>query len=142
MAIQIPVISGLLDIGGKLIDKLIPDPEAKAKAQLELMRLERDGQLEDLKARMSAIMAEAQSSDPWTSRARPTFMYVFYGVIIALVLIAPVAGIFAPMQMETFFANVGKGFRAIPEELWWVFTAGYLGYTGFRSYEKKIGVVK
>jgi hypothetical protein len=29
-------LAGLLNIGGKLIDKLIPDPEAKAKAQLDL----------------------------------------------------------------------------------------------------------
>ena len=38
-------LAGLLDIGGKLVDKLIPDPEAKAKAQLELSKLAQDGEL-------------------------------------------------------------------------------------------------
>ncbi len=38
-------LAGLLDIGGKLIDKLIPDPEAKAKAQLDLAKLAQDGEL-------------------------------------------------------------------------------------------------
>lgn len=38
-------IAGLLDIGGKLIDKLIPDPEAKAKAQAELVKMQQEGEL-------------------------------------------------------------------------------------------------
>ena len=38
-------LAGLLNIGGKLIDKLIPDPEAKAKAQLDLAKLAQDGEL-------------------------------------------------------------------------------------------------
>jgi uncharacterized protein YaaQ len=38
-------IDALLNVGGKLIDKLIPDPEAKAKAQLELTKLAQDGEL-------------------------------------------------------------------------------------------------
>ena len=38
-------LDALLNVGGKLIDKLIPDPEAKAKAQLELTKLAQDGEL-------------------------------------------------------------------------------------------------
>ncbi len=38
-------LAGLLDIGGKLIDKLIPDPEAKAKAQAELLKMQNEGEL-------------------------------------------------------------------------------------------------
>jgi hypothetical protein len=38
-------LDGLLAVGGKLIDKLIPDPEAKAKAQLELATLAQSGEL-------------------------------------------------------------------------------------------------
>jgi hypothetical protein len=34
-----------MDVGGKLIDKLIPDPEAKAKAQAELLKMQQDGDL-------------------------------------------------------------------------------------------------
>lgn len=39
------MIDAILNIGGKLIDKLIPDPEAKAKAQLELATLAQNGEL-------------------------------------------------------------------------------------------------
>jgi hypothetical protein len=38
-------LDALLQVGGKLIDKLIPDPEAKARAQLELTKLAQDGEL-------------------------------------------------------------------------------------------------
>ena len=38
-------LTALLDVGGKLIDKLIPDPEAKARAQSELLKMQQDGEL-------------------------------------------------------------------------------------------------
>jgi hypothetical protein len=38
-------LAALFDVGGKLIDKLIPDPEAKAKAQMDLAKMAQDGEL-------------------------------------------------------------------------------------------------
>ena len=38
-------IAQILGIGSQLIDKLIPDPEAKAKAQFELTKMAQDGEL-------------------------------------------------------------------------------------------------
>lgn len=38
-------LTALLSVGEKLIDKLVPDPEAKAKAQLELTKMAQDGEL-------------------------------------------------------------------------------------------------
>ena len=38
-------LDSILNIGGKLIDKLIPDPEAKAKAQMDLAKMAQDGEL-------------------------------------------------------------------------------------------------
>lgn len=51
-------LTELLGIGGKLIDKLIPDPEARAKAQLELAKLAQEGEL----ARMAAEVADLDSA--------------------------------------------------------------------------------
>lgn len=127
----------LFDMGRELIQRLIPDKQEQAKAELELMRLDQEGQINELATRMNAITKEAESADPWTSRARPAFLYVFYVVILMLVLVAPFVGIFFPEQMEQFFTNVGRGFDAIPEELWMTFTAGYLGYAGLRTMEKR-----
>jgi hypothetical protein len=38
-------INALLNIGSKIIDRVLPDPEAKAKAQLELASMAQDGEL-------------------------------------------------------------------------------------------------
>ena len=38
-------LAALMDVGGKLIDKLIPDPEAKARAQADLVKMQQDGEL-------------------------------------------------------------------------------------------------
>lgn len=131
-----PIIGGgLLKLGGALIDKIFPDPEQKARAQIALLQAEKDGQLQEAKLQMSAILAEAQSSDPWTSRARPSFMYVMYILILACIPM----GILAAFHPEVA-TKVADGMKAwlgaIPEELWTVFGVGYLGYTGARSFEK------
>jgi len=79
-------LTAILDIGTKLIDKLIPDPEAKAKAQLELVKLQQEGEL----AKMQADIAEAQevtkrweadmSSDSWLSKnSRPMALIAIFG---------------------------------------------------------------
>lgn len=140
MALSGILAGGLFDVGSTLIDRLFPDPDDKAKAKRELEALEQQGELAKMSQRYEAITAEAESEDPWTSRARPAFMYVFYLVILSLVLVAPIVGVFFPDKMVLFFDNVAAGFEAIPGELWWLFGSGYLGYGAFRSYEKKSGV--
>jgi len=136
------LIGPVAQILNKTLDLIFPNPKEKIDAQIRLVELEQNGQLKELEANLSAILAEAQSTDPWTSRARPSFMYLFYMVILSMVVVAPVIGIFFPESMDLFFLNVDKGFKAIPEALWWTFSAGYLGYGGYRTYEKKLGVTK
>lgn len=126
----------ILEVGAKLLDKIIPDPEQKAKAQLELLRLQQEGQFKEVEVQLQAILAEAGSADPWTSRARPAFMWFFYILLGSLTIIAPFLGVFAPVAMEQFYVNVARGFSAMPEELWSTFIVGYLGYTAARQYGK------
>jgi Holin of 3TMs, for gene-transfer release len=133
-------VDALIAMVFKVIDKVIPDPVAKQDAQRKLIELSQAGEFKDLEARYSAILAEANSADPWTSRARPSFMYVFYVILLGLVLITPGIGIFYPVEMAQFFVNVAAGFKAIPDALWATFTAGYLGYTYARTQEKFKGV--
>ena len=106
-------------------------------AELALKVQELEANVEQ--ARISIMVAEASSNDPWTSRARPSFLYVFYVVVIVLVLLAPFIGIFFPNQMNQFYINVAAGFKAIPESMWATFTVGYLGYTAARQYGKAKG---
>jgi hypothetical protein len=79
-------LTAILDVGAKLIDKLIPDPEAKAKAQVELLKLQQEGEL----AKIQADIAEAQeitkrweadmASDSWLSKnIRPMALIAIFG---------------------------------------------------------------
>ena len=56
---------------------------ARDKAKLELLQLQGTQELAEINARLSAIVAEANSQDPWTSRARPSFLYVVYLMLLA-----------------------------------------------------------
>ena len=138
---SLAAVMPIVEIGARLIDKLIPDPAAKAKAQLELIEMQQRGELEELKTRMSAILAEAQSSDPWTSRARPSFLYVVY----LLILFAIPMGFLSAISAETaqaVAAGFGDWLKAIPDSVVDLFQWVMLGYVGGRSWEKIKGATK
>lgn len=61
-------VGAILDIGSKLIDRFLPDPEQKAKAQLELMKMQQDGEL----ARMAndTELAKIYTADLDSARKR------------------------------------------------------------------------
>lgn len=83
-------IAAILDVGMKVLDKVIPDPEAKAKAQVALMEMQQKGELaqiqadtaeqEELTKRQQADMA----SDSWLSKnIRPlTLVAIFLGYFL------------------------------------------------------------
>lgn len=118
-----------------LIDKLIPDPAAREKAKLQLMQAEGQQALQEIQAQLSAILAEAQSADPWTSRARPAFLYVIYVLILAAI---PMGLITAtdPATARSITDGFHAWLAAIPDPLIQLFGVGYLGYTGARSFDK------
>jgi hypothetical protein len=76
------LIEAIIAPVSKLLDRIIPDPEARDRAKLELIKLQGDQEMQSIGAQMQAIVAEAQSADPWTSRARPSFLYVMYVMIL------------------------------------------------------------
>ena len=83
-------LAALFDVGMKVLDKVIPDPEARARAQAELIKVQQEGRLAELQAdnieaqeltkRLQADMA----SDSWLSKnIRPMtliFILVVYTV--------------------------------------------------------------
>ena len=126
---------GLVGPVARLIDNLFTSDEEREKAKLALIREEGQQALAELDASLSAILAEAQSKDPWTSRARPTFLYLMY-LVIVLCVVGGILGIWWPGHVTTASETIGALLAAIPESLWWLFGAGYLGYTGARSVDK------
>ena len=91
-------LDALLNVGGKLIDKLIPDPEAKAKAQLELAKLAQEGELAKMandtklfeidQTAVSDRWKADMGSDSWLSKnIRPmTLVYILSAFIVMALL--------------------------------------------------------
>ena len=122
-----------------LLDKLIPDKEARARAKLELLQLEGSQELRTIEARLAAIVAEAGSQDPWTSRARPSFLYVIY-VLLLWSLPMGVLAAFSPATARDIATGMNAYLAGIPEPLYALFGTGYLGYTAARQWGKVKGV--
>lgn len=124
-----------------LVDDLFTSAEEKAEAKRKLMEMQQKGELEAVAQQLSAILAEANSADPWTSRARPTFLYLMY-LIILLCVVGGVAGIWWPSEVLIASEGMAALLRAIPTELYTLFGMGYLGYTGARTFDKWRGKAK
>ena len=79
-------ITALLDIGSKVIDRLIPDPAAKAQAQIELLKMQQEGRLAELQAdnveaqEISKRWTSDMGSDSWLSKnIRPMTLIAILG---------------------------------------------------------------
>ena len=123
----------------KLLDKIIPDPLARDKAKLELLKLQGDQEMATIAVQMQAIVAEAQSNDPWTSRARPSFLYVMYTLILWAIPMGLIAAA-DPRLAQSIGSGMTSYLRGLPEELYMLFGTGYLGYTAARTWGKTKGV--
>ena len=77
-------IAALLDVGMKVLDKFVPDSEAKAKAQAELLKMQQEGRIAELQADQVAMQETSKrweadmKSDSWLSKnIRPmTLVYI------------------------------------------------------------------
>ena len=122
-----------------IIDKIIPDKAARERAKLELLELQGSQELDAVQARLSAIVAEAGSADPWTSRARPSFLYVMYALLLWALPMGLIAAV-NPGMAQGIARGMNAYLAGIPEELYALFGTGYLGYTAARQWGKIKGV--
>ena len=124
-----------------LVDDLFTSDEEREEARRKLLSDRGRQRLAEHAQKMSAILAEAQSADPWTSRARPAFFYVMYIYILSALPVG-VAFAFAPIEARAITEGIGLFLDALPGELYALFGTGFLGYGAFRSWEKVKGVGK
>jgi hypothetical protein len=132
------MIDALLNIGGKLVDKLIPDPKAQAQAKLELAKMAQDGELakmanetklyeteqDNLTGRHTADMG----SDSWLSKnIRP------------LTLIAILTGYFVFALMSAFDLDTNAAYVELLGQ-WGMLIMSF--YFGGRTLEKIIDLRK
>ncbi|MBB3694460.1 MULTISPECIES: holin family protein [Sphingomonas] len=132
------LLDGLVAPVAGLLDKLIPDPRAREAAKLELLRLQGTQELEQVKAQLAAVVAEAQSADPWTSRARPSFLYVMYALLLWSIPMGLIAAT-RPDMASAIARGMNAYLAGLPEPLYTLFATGYLGYTVAREWGKAKG---
>jgi polyferredoxin len=125
-------LTALFEIGGKLIDKLIPDPEAKAKAQMELGKMVQDGELAKMANDTKLYEVEQENitdrwrsdmgSDSWMSKnIRP------------IALIAIFVAFFLFTMMSAFGYNAQESYVQLLGQWGQII---FLAYFGGRTVEK------
>lgn len=79
-------LAALFDVGMKVLDKFIPDPAEKAKAQQELLRMQQEGRLAELQAdniesqELTKRLEADMTSDSWLSKnIRPLTLVFILG---------------------------------------------------------------
>lgn len=115
-------VTAALDVGGKLIDRLWPDPTQRDQARLAMLELAQKGELSELVGRAEIVKTEAASQHWLAASWRPITMLTFTALIVARWL-----GWSAPGITE---AEVLK--------LWSIVELGLGGYVIGRSAEKII----
>ncbi len=135
------LLAPLIQIGGKLIDRLFPDEESKARAQLELLKMQQTGELAQMQADTSLALgqievnkAEAASGDRFSAGWRPLIGYVCAAGLIYTFLLQPL--------LPWIVALFGKTVPALPAletEALMALLFGMLGLGSLRSIEKVKG---
>jgi uncharacterized membrane protein (DUF106 family) len=121
---MIPV-AAILDVGMRVLDKFIPDPQAKASAQMELLKMQQEGRLAELQAdvkeqeeltkRLQADMA----SDSWLSKnIRP------------MALIAVFAAYFLFAMMSAYGHNANEEYVTLLGQWGMLIFSFYFGSRG------------
>lgn len=132
------MIDALLNIGGKLVDKLIPDPKAQAQAKLELAKMAKDGELAKMANETKLYEAEQNNltgrhtadmaSDSWLSKnIRP------------MTLIAILTGYFVFALMSAFNLDTNAAYVELLGQ-WGMLIMSF--YFGGRTLEKIIDLRK
>jgi hypothetical protein len=123
------------------INKIWPDPKDAAAAQATIIRANAEAALATLQQQMSVMLAEANSTDKWTSRARPSFLYVMYILMLGSIPMGILYG-FDPKHADLIALGLQKWLAAIPDTMWQMFGFCFLGYSASRTFEKVKGVSK
>lgn len=133
--------TALLDLGGKVIDRVIPDPSAKAAANLELLKLAQNGELAQLTAdtalaqgQLAVNAAEAANTSVFVSGWRP---------MVGWVCASGLGFQFLANPLLTWGAAMAGHPVAVPSlDLSTLMTllTGMLGLGGMRTLEKLNGV--
>jgi len=106
-------LAALLDVGMKVLDKFIPDPEAKAKAQQELLKMQQDGRIAELNAdnveaqELTKRQQSDMASDSWLSKNIRPMTLVFILIVYTVFALMSAYGLDANEAYVTLLGQWG-----------------------------------
>ena len=127
-------ISAALDIGGKLIDRLWPDPTQAAAAKLQLLQMQQNGELAIITTQTDTNKVEAASSSVFVAGWRPFCGWIGGCGLAYAAIIEPTARFVA-----TVMVGYTGNFPAIDTTVTMQVLFGMLGLGAMRSYDKAKG---
>ena len=131
-----PLLLGpIFEIGKTILDRFVPDPEKKAAAEMELVRMAADGELKQVIAQLEINAREATHPSVFVAGWRPFFGWSGGVGFIYAVMLQPVLSWYSAI----------KGWPTPPIlniDLLWVVITGMLGIGGLRTFEKSRGATK
>jgi len=129
-----PLILGpLFEVGKTLLDRFIPDPEAKRQAEAEFVRMAAEGELKQIIAQLEINAKEAAHPSMWVAGWRPAVGWVGALGLFYASIGHPVLSWFSSTQGWPVPPSVDT-------DLLWVVLSGMLGIGGLRTFEKTKGV--
>lgn len=118
-------LTGVLEFGSKVIDKIFPDKNEAAKAKARLFELQQRGELAELTAAVRIITAELNGN--WLQRSwRPILMLSIVAILVNNYILVPYLQLF----------GLSAVMLELPDKLWNLLTLGVGGYVVGRSGEK------
>lgn len=125
-------------VGGDIVTKaaeVIDAISGKAETDPEMQKLLQNHEaqmatlaLADAEGARLLIREAQRSEDPYVRRVRPTFLYLFYAIVIFNFILVPI--------LKAIGLDIQVSYPELPEELYWLFGSAFLGYGGFRSFDK------
>lgn len=138
MSISIPIIDGIF----KIVDKILPDPQAKAQAQLEILRMNQAGEFKEIETDLQLALGqlevnkiEAAAPDLFRGGWRPFIGWTCGGGLFYQIMARPLFG---------WIAENALGWTHPPSlEMDTLLTLlfGMLGLGGMRTIERLKGKV-
>lgn len=123
-------VSALFEIGGKVLDRVLPDPAQQAAAKLELMKLQQNGELAQIVGQMEINKVEAASSSVFVSGWRPGIGWVCGAGFAVQFVIGPLA------EWGSTLAGHPVKFPTMDTGTMMPLLLGMLGLGGLRTAEK------
>jgi hypothetical protein len=134
-------LTDLIGAATKILERVLPDPKARAEALLKLKEMEQAGELAKLNADLVIISGQnevnkAEASNPhlFVSGARPFVLWVCASALAVQLVIGPL------VVWGSALANHPVQLPAMQTELLTTLLIGMLGLGGMRTLERLNGV--